>query len=852
MRLAWYAGASAALAVSVVLSAFHQRANFYSAMVYLSESNFCLLALVNFVYIIYGAFMYGLQRLCFGQLRAVEVDQLSDRAWVAITETCLAMTIFREEIGAWFLVMFTLLVTGKVWGWIGDGRLEVLEQQPPANPRLFHGRLVVSLLMSTIYDIWLLRYSINTVVQQARPNMMVMFLFEFAVLTTSSLRTNARYILTLADAKIVATQTSKRLAERRAEVRQQREEILRQREADLAAGREPEVPDQDLPNPDDVDELDIEVPGWEAKGQWVLTLELIVDFIKLSIYMAFFTVLLMFYGLPVHIMRDVYITASAFFKRLSALLKYRRAIQSMNKFSDATAEDLTREDTCIICREEMRPWDPASNPGAVERTRPKKLPCGHILHLGCLKSWLERQQVCPTCRNPVLAEGTSPGQNNQNRPANLPGQGQQQPQHGQGQAQAQAPPHPQGPNGQAPVQHNNGPGPNDGGAPAAQPGHRAFNLGPFRLEFIRGDFRNHDVLDDVLNRGMGGVGGGAAGGAATHANGTQPGPASMSRVLSPEFNQLVNRELASLQSLQNMQHELQTAHLLVAELTRLRQLHQQMEQLHGYLPAHGQHPSTRPTTPSAQTPTTQQHMPVHAAELTRLRHLHQPMEQHPTTRPTTPSAQMPLPGQLPLPGQVPRVQTPPPHTISQYAPFSSFPTYPYRGNSLTRYAAPPNTTAIPSGSTELPDGVVLPPGWSLLPLNRMDTNPATAGTPPPQPTETSPTVMARRGASSSQEQGAASASTGERERRTEEETPVLAPNPVLPVWGGSSQLFSQGLSGSHTPDVVQPPSPPKRREEGEGDGEGSGENGSGSERPEEEGKGKGKAVTLEEADEEEE
>jgi hypothetical protein len=35
--------ASTALAGTVVLSAFYQRANFYSAMVYLAQSNFCLL-----------------------------------------------------------------------------------------------------------------------------------------------------------------------------------------------------------------------------------------------------------------------------------------------------------------------------------------------------------------------------------------------------------------------------------------------------------------------------------------------------------------------------------------------------------------------------------------------------------------------------------------------------------------------------------------------------------------------------------------------------------------------------------------------------------------------------------------
>ena len=27
---------------------------------------------------------------------------------------------------------------------------------------------------------------------------------------------------------------------------------------------------------------------------------------------------------------------------------------------------------------------------------PKKLPCAHIFHFRCLKTWLERQQSCPT------------------------------------------------------------------------------------------------------------------------------------------------------------------------------------------------------------------------------------------------------------------------------------------------------------------------------------------------------------------------------------------------------------------------------------------------------------------------
>lgn len=185
------------------------------------------------------------------------------------------MTTFREEIGAWFLVMFTALVTGKVWGWIGDGRVEFLEQQPPANPRLFHIRLSISLALSFVYDIWILRYTINSVIQQARPNMMVMFLFEFAVLATCSWRTGARYILSIAEQKIIQAQTQKRLAERKSEIREQREAIIRERERAAAAGEDTPEDQAPLPDEDDIDEMDIEVPGWAAKGEWVLWLDLL-------------------------------------------------------------------------------------------------------------------------------------------------------------------------------------------------------------------------------------------------------------------------------------------------------------------------------------------------------------------------------------------------------------------------------------------------------------------------------------------------------------------------------------------------------------------------------------------------
>ncbi|XP_051510816.1 E3 ubiquitin-protein ligase AMFR isoform X2 [Myxocyprinus asiaticus] len=55
------------------------------------------------------------------------------------------------------------------------------------------------------------------------------------------------------------------------------------------------------------------------------------------------------------------------------------------RFSMATLEELaSHDDRCAICLEKMR--------------TACKLPCGHLFHMSCLRSWLEQDMSCPTCR----------------------------------------------------------------------------------------------------------------------------------------------------------------------------------------------------------------------------------------------------------------------------------------------------------------------------------------------------------------------------------------------------------------------------------------------------------------------
>jgi len=364
-----------------------------------------------------SGFVYGLQRLLFGPLRPVEIEQLYERGWFAITEWLFAMSTFRDEFGVWFLIMFVSLFVGKLWGWLADGRIETLEQQPPSNPRLFHSRLIASLTLYVLFAVQMFRYCLDTVFYEARPGVMVMFVFEFAIISISAFSTILRYMLWAEEYRIIKKQTKERKEALKAAIRQAQEQSQNQgtEEGQEAADAPTQIPQTEA----EVDEEDIEVPGWEAKGSWLFALDIGTDFLKLVAYMAFFTILTVFYGIPIYIIRDMYLTLRSFTKRVSDYIRYQHATRDMHaRYPDATAEELEPDNTCIVCREEMRPWhavdaqarraaDPLAH-SVNERHRPKKLPCGHILHFGCLRSWLERQQACPICRRSVLAQPQRP------------------------------------------------------------------------------------------------------------------------------------------------------------------------------------------------------------------------------------------------------------------------------------------------------------------------------------------------------------------------------------------------------------------------------------------------------------
>eukprot|EP00039_Didymoeca_costata_P019344 m.337157 g.337157 ORF g.337157 m.337157 type:complete len:603 (-) comp18063_c0_seq1:62-1870(-) len=349
----------------VVYHALTLKKQFYPAVVYITNSNISMMIIHFQMCVLFVLLAKLFQRIFFGKLRDIEVEHLYDRSWFAVSETCLAMTIFRDEFTAQIVVLFGLLLAMKMFHWLCMDRVEFMEQTPRLT-KLFHVRMVTVSIALFCVDVFLVNVATQSILQSG-PSMQLLFGFEYMVLATVMVTTFVKYIINVIESF-----------------------------------------DED---------------PWDNKTLYMFYIDLLSDFLKLIVYISFFLVLMNFYGLPLHIIRDLCATFRSFLKRCNDLIQSRRATHSLERFPDVTPEELSQVDNvCVICREEMT-------------TQAKRLPCGHVIHLRCLRSWMPRAQICPICRADILTldANQAPAQPAQQQP---PPQQQQQ---------AEAQPQPQPP-----------------------------------------------------------------------------------------------------------------------------------------------------------------------------------------------------------------------------------------------------------------------------------------------------------------------------------------------------------------------------------------------------------------------
>lgn len=184
-----------------------------------------------------------------------------------------------------------------------------------------------------------------------------------------------------------------------------------------------DVPDENMTiaeeSEDDIDFSDDEDDEtervWEMKPVYSQSLEILTSVIKSAFYLAFSYMLYAHSDLtpPLPMLQGGIVCMLQVVNKSRTFVAFLSNAKSLEKqLVDASAEDLDGSDhMCIICRDNMHLPDiyqARRHKPLSPRKHPKKLACGHILHMGCLKDWLERSTVCPLCRKPVFPAPVAP------------------------------------------------------------------------------------------------------------------------------------------------------------------------------------------------------------------------------------------------------------------------------------------------------------------------------------------------------------------------------------------------------------------------------------------------------------
>lgn len=318
--------------LTVANAYYKKEQQFFPMCVYLLKSNLSMLVLASFIVYTMVLGAYVLKKIIFGELRIIEAEHLNEFGWMTVSEMFLATTIFRDELDVKFVLVFTAMLLFKGFHWITRDRVEYMEQTLQLPP-FFNGRVLTALYMLVVVDVLGLVHAVQSVLRSG-PSMAILFANEFSLMLIALAATGVRYAVNLHDV--------------------------------------------------------VRGSPWEHRSVFLFYSDFVVDALKLVVYSVFFVVVMMYYGLPLHIIRDLFLTVRSFVARIHDILRYRQATYNMQHLYPTVgpAQMADTDRICIICREEMH--------------EAKRLPCGHNFHFRCLRSWLERQQACPTCRRPVL------------------------------------------------------------------------------------------------------------------------------------------------------------------------------------------------------------------------------------------------------------------------------------------------------------------------------------------------------------------------------------------------------------------------------------------------------------------
>lgn len=344
MNFSSYIVLSTLVVAGVVAHAFVVHEQFYPAVIYLSTDKMCLAVMYNFAFALFLLLGKIILRVFIGTLRDVEVEQLVDSGRGFLADTILFLVFYAPTIDN--REVGTVFLIQYICCVIFMKVFHLTTQIRVSH--MFEvgvPRLIVNIklvgLMALLLGCDLLALSYFYSVASKSSTFFTWILFEALTMSSVVLVSMCKYSIHMIDLR--------------------------------------------LEN------------GWPAKSVCLFYVDLIHDVVSMTLFLIF---MLTFFvqnpsRLPIYMMADVIQVARKLAQRLRSFRRYRRISMNMELcFPDATDAEIEENEFCVICRDSL-----------FEGSKPKKLSCGHIFHIDCLKSWLVMQQVCPTCRSEIRADG---------------------------------------------------------------------------------------------------------------------------------------------------------------------------------------------------------------------------------------------------------------------------------------------------------------------------------------------------------------------------------------------------------------------------------------------------------------
>ncbi|PKK16869.1 E3 ubiquitin-protein ligase synoviolin, partial [Columba livia] len=244
---------SLALTTAVVAHAYYLKHQFYPTVVYLTKSSPSMAVsprlLVNSAELIKEGGSSVMRNGRGRRWRRLLLSHLLERSWYAVTETCLAFTVFRDDFSPRFVALFTLLLFLKCFHWLAEDRVDFMERSPNIS-WLFHFRIVSLMFLLGVLDFLFVNHAYHSILTRGA-SVQLVFGFTYAILVTMVLTVFVKYVLHSID-------------------------------------------------------LQNENP-WDSKAVYMLYTELFTGFIKVLLYMAFMTIMIKVHTFPLFAIRPMYL-----------------------------------------------------------------------------------------------------------------------------------------------------------------------------------------------------------------------------------------------------------------------------------------------------------------------------------------------------------------------------------------------------------------------------------------------------------------------------------------------------------------------------------------------------------------